>query len=132
MDPLTIGTIGAIVLVVLIFSGIPIAFAAGGVGLVGLMLLRDPLAMFIMIGGVPLTSAASYTLSVLPLYIAIGFLAYHAGLTVGAFTAAKAWFGRLPGDIRIERENAGFYFPVVSMIIVSVVLSLLLNLLLRR
>ncbi|MGE0231442.1 MAG: TRAP transporter large permease [Flavobacteriaceae bacterium] len=114
MDPLTIGTIGAFILVVLIFAGIPIAFAAGGVGLVGLMLLRDPLAMFTMIGGVPLTSAASYTLSVLPLYIAIGFLAYHAGLTVGAFSAAKAWFGRLPGGLATATIMANAGFAAVS------------------
>jgi len=42
------------------------------------------------------------------------------------------WFGRLPGDIRIEREHASFYFPVVSMILVSIVLSLLFHLLVRR
>lgn len=39
--------------------------------------------------------------------------------------------GRLPGDIRIEGENGGFYFPVTSSILVSVILSLLLNLALR-
>jgi hypothetical protein len=36
-----------------------------------------------------------------------------------------SWFGRLPGDIRIERDNVRFYFPVVTMIVVSVVLSLI-------
>lgn len=36
------------------------------------------------------------------------------------------WFGRLPGDIRIEGENARFYFPVTTMILLSVVLSALL------
>ena len=43
-----------------------------------------------------------------------------------------SWFGKLPGDIRIEKEGPGFYFPVVSMIIVSVVLSILANLFFRR
>jgi hypothetical protein len=37
------------------------------------------------------------------------------------------WFGRLPGDIRVQGERGGFYFPIVSMLIISVVLSLLLN-----
>jgi membrane protein implicated in regulation of membrane protease activity len=36
-----------------------------------------------------------------------------------------SWIGRLPGDIRIERENVRFYFPLTSMIAVSVALSLL-------
>ena len=40
-----------------------------------------------------------------------------------------SWFGRLPGDIRIERENVRFYFPIASMIIISVVLTLIFYLL---
>ncbi len=43
-----------------------------------------------------------------------------------------SWFGRLPGDVRIEREGSGFYFPVVSMIIISIVLTILLNLFFRK
>jgi len=39
--------------------------------------------------------------------------------------------GRLPGDIRIEGENGSFYFPVTSSILVSVVLTILLNIISR-
>jgi membrane protein implicated in regulation of membrane protease activity len=38
------------------------------------------------------------------------------------------WLGRLPGDIRIERGNTAFYFPIVTCIIISIVLTLLLSL----
>jgi hypothetical protein len=38
------------------------------------------------------------------------------------------WFGRLPGDIRIERGNSGFYFPIVTCVMVSIVLTLLMSL----
>ena len=38
----------------------------------------------------------------------------------------KLGFGRLPGDIRIETESGGFYFPIVTCLIISVVLSLVL------
>jgi hypothetical protein len=41
-------------------------------------------------------------------------------------------FGRLPGDIAIEGEHGGIYVPIVTMIVVSVVLTILLNLFLRR
>ena len=41
-------------------------------------------------------------------------------------------FGRLPGDIAIEGERGGFYFPIVTMIVVSVILTILVNLFLRR
>ena len=39
---------------------------------------------------------------------------------------AKLGLGKLPGDIRIEGEGGGFYFPIVTCLIISVVLSLLL------
>lgn len=38
------------------------------------------------------------------------------------------WFGNLPGDIRYEGENGRFYFPITTMILISVVLSLLISL----
>lgn len=41
-------------------------------------------------------------------------------------------FGRLPGDIAIEGERGGFYFPIVTMIVISAVLTVLLNLFMRR
>ncbi len=47
----------------------------------------------------------------------------------GVYLAAKfdIPLGRLPGDIRIEGENGSFYFPVTSSILVSVILSIVLN-----
>ncbi|MEO8043509.1 MAG: DUF2905 domain-containing protein [Spartobacteria bacterium] len=38
------------------------------------------------------------------------------------------WLGRLPGDIRIERGHSAFYFPIVTCIIISIVVSVLLSL----
>ncbi len=42
------------------------------------------------------------------------------------------WLGRLPGDIVVRREHGTFYFPIVTSIVVSLVLTLLLNLFFRR
>lgn len=47
------------------------------------------------------------------------------------YSGALSWFGRLPGDIRYESDNARVYVPIVSMLIVSLVLSLLFYLLRR-
>jgi len=51
----------------------------------------------------------------------------------GMYLASKFGIplGRLPGDIRIEGENGSFYFPLTSSILVSVVLTILLNLISR-
>ncbi len=48
-----------------------------------------------------------------------------------AWSGALQWFGRLPGDIRIEREGMRVYVPIVSMLLVSIVLSLILSLVRR-
>ncbi len=40
---------------------------------------------------------------------------------------APTWLGRLPGDIRIERGHSVFYFPIVTCIIISIVLSLVIS-----
>ena len=42
------------------------------------------------------------------------------------------WLGHLPGDINVERERVSFHFPIVTCLLVSAVLTLLLNLLFRR
>ena len=52
-----------------------------------------------------------------------GLLLVIIGLLVWA--GAFSWFGRLPGDIRIERPGMRLYFPLVSMIIVSIVVFLI-------
>jgi hypothetical protein len=39
----------------------------------------------------------------------------------------SGWLGKLPGDIRIERGGSGFYFPIVTCLILSILLSLLLS-----
>jgi NAD/NADP transhydrogenase beta subunit len=44
------------------------------------------------------------------------------------WSGSMSWFGKLPGDIRIERETVRIYLPIVSMLVVSVVVSLVLYL----
>jgi hypothetical protein len=62
---------------------------------------RSPTGLLIVIGGVVL--------------VIVGLLVWSGALS---------WFGRLPGDIRVERPNARFYAPITSMLVISVVLSL--------
>ena len=51
----------------------------------------------------------------------------------GVYLAAKFGIplGRLPGDIRIEGQNGSFYFPITSSILVSVILTIVINLIMR-
>ncbi len=61
------------------------------------------------------------------LIVTIGVITTLVGLVMWSGFAPK-WLGRLPGDIRIEREHSSFYFPIVTCIVISIVLSLLLAL----
>lgn len=59
--------------------------------------------------------------------IAAGVIIVIIGVLIYFFYDKLNWLGKLPGDIRIERENFRFYFPVVTMIIISIVLTILIN-----
>jgi hypothetical protein len=67
-----------------------------------------------------------------------GRLLVVVGLLVAAVGAGLLllpqvpWLGRLPGDIHVEREHFSFHFPLVTCVVVSVVLTLVLNLFFRR
>jgi hypothetical protein len=62
--------------------------------------------------------------------VIIGILLVVVGAL--AVLGVRLPFGRLPGDIAIEGERGGFYFPIVTMIVISVVLTVLFNLFVRR
>jgi hypothetical protein len=64
-----------------------------------------------------------------PLIVVAGIVLVVLGLLV--WSGGLSWFGRLPGDIRIERERVHVYFPLVSMLLLSVVLSLVMYLINR-
>jgi Protein of unknown function (DUF2905) len=64
-----------------------------------------------------------------PLLVTIGVGLVILGLLI--WSGAMSWFGRLPGDIRIERDTVRVYVPLVSLIVVSAVLNLLFYLVRR-
>ncbi len=64
-----------------------------------------------------------------PVIVLAGVALVLVGLVV--WSGALGWFGRLPGDIRIERDSMRIYIPLASMLLISVVLTLLMYLLNR-
>jgi DUF2905 family protein len=63
--------------------------------------------------------------------IAIGLFVVIFGVVVYFFHDKLHWIGRLPGDIRIEKENFKFYFPIATMIIFSLLLTLIIQVIKR-
>ena len=59
--------------------------------------------------------------------IVVGLAVVVAGLIIQFAPQAFSWFGKLPGDIRYEKGNMKFFFPITTMILLSVGISLLLK-----
>jgi hypothetical protein len=56
--------------------------------------------------------------------ICIGLTIAFLGFLFTYVDINLSWFGRLPGDIRIEKQNFKFFFPITSMIIISIIINL--------
>ncbi len=127
MDTIDIGLWVTAGLLVLVVTGMRVAFAAGLAGLVGLIWIfwakfgYDPArfgkALTVAVktaGQVPHSKVASHTLSLIPTFILIGYLAYYAGLTRALFEAAKRWVAWVPGGLAVSTIFATAGFAAVS------------------
>lgn len=112
--PLQIGGLGIVALLALCFIGVRFAFAGAIVGTAGLTMMIGWDAGIRTAGIAPYTAGANYTLSVLPMFILIGYLAYYAGITQTAFEAARRWFGWMPGGLATGTVFAVAGFSAVS------------------
>jgi phosphotransferase system glucose/maltose/N-acetylglucosamine-specific IIC component len=59
--------------------------------------------------------------------IVFGLMIVIAGIVIYFFHDKLHWIGRLPGDIRIEKQNSRFYFPITTMIVFSLILTIIVN-----
>lgn len=109
-----IGIIGCLALIVLVFAGVRVYLAAALVGLAGVVSIIGWQAGAGIVGTIPHSKSVNYTLSVLPLFILIGYLAYHAGITQALFDAAKKWMGWMPGGLAVATVFAVAAFSAVS------------------
>jgi len=114
MDPLAAGWVGLAAIGVLVVLGVRVAFAAAAVGVVGLILMRGWNVGIGISGVVPHAESVHYTLSVLPMFILIGYLAFYAGITKGLFDAAKAWLSHIPGGLGVGTVFSCAGFAAVS------------------
>jgi len=59
--------------------------------------------------------------------IIIGAIILLAGIIIYFFHDKLHWIGRLPGDLRIEKENFHFYFPITTLILLNILISIILR-----
>ena len=113
-ENLVIGIWGSIGLLAMVLIGVRVYAAAALTGLIGCVAILGWDAGAGIVGTIPHSKAVNYALSVLPMFILIGFVAYHAGLTHALFEAAKAWFGWVPGGLAVATVFATAGFAAVS------------------
>jgi tripartite ATP-independent transporter DctM subunit len=127
MEPITIGLWVSGGMLVFVILGMRVAFAAGLAGFVGLVWLRwngfdyDPerfwkaVEISVKIAGLtPHSKVSAHVLSLIPVFIMIGYLAYHAKLTTALFEACKRWFAWVPGGLAVSTVFATAGFAAVS------------------
>lgn len=108
------GFISLVVLLVLLAIRVPIAIALIGVSLGGLTNLLGWDTALSMLAAKPYEFVSNWTLSAVPMFLLMGFICSHAGLTTGLFDAAKVFFRRLPGGIAISSVFASSGFAALS------------------
>jgi C4-dicarboxylate transporter DctM subunit len=110
MSPEIAGVVGLLVLFVLLFAGMPIGIGMALVGFGGFAYLWGLDSALTQIGLTTYASVAAQAMSVVPLFIVMGHLAFASGLTENAYDAAHMALGRLPGGLAMSTigASAGF------------------------
>jgi tripartite ATP-independent transporter DctM subunit len=114
VDPLLAGLIGTAALFLLLFLGMPIAFALLLVGFTGISLLASPGAALPVVARTVYEVAAYYPYTVIPLFIVMGGFAGSSGMTQELYGAFDKWLRRLPGGLGIATIGACAGFAAVS------------------
>ena len=113
MESQTIGIIGLVVVLFLMFCRIWVGAVLSIVGLVGFALVKGwPLALT-MVGMEPFTQLATYTFAVLPLFTFMGVIISNTGMGEGLFDAASKWLGRVKGGLAMATVIACGVFAAV-------------------
>ncbi len=114
MDPLVLGALGFLLLMLLVGLGVHIVFATALTGFFGIAILKGFGVAINIAGIIPHSTGSNYLFSVLPMFILIGFFAHNSGMVRGAYRAARAWIGWMPGGLSIATVMAAAGFGAVS------------------
>ena len=113
MTPIEVGIVGCIALVLLLFSSMPVAFAMMLVGLGGFALVVGPEAAIAMTTREVYTTLANPDLTVIPLFVLMGQVAFHSGISGKLFHTAYCWLGPLRGGLAMATVGACTAFGAI-------------------
>ena len=109
-----VGFYGVGILMVLLLLRVPVALALISVSFGGITYLLGLTPALGIVSNTPYSFVASWTMSAVPMFVLMGFISFHAGLTGGLFEAAKAVLARVPGGLAISSIFACSGFAAVS------------------
>lgn len=114
MDLVLVGIIGIVILLlVLFFLGMPVGFAMAVVGFCGFWYVVSFKAAITMVGGDLWFTFSKYGLTVIPLFVFMGYLAFNAGIAERLYNTAYKWVGHWPGGLAIATIGAAELFAAI-------------------
>jgi len=113
MSPCAIGLIGLAILIVFLFARIPVGFAMAIVGFVGFVQLVNLDAALSLLARDIFSTFSSYGLTVIPLFIFMGQVSFHAGISRRLYDTAYAFIGHRPGGLAMATVGACTAFGAI-------------------
>jgi C4-dicarboxylate transporter, DctM subunit len=114
MDPIVVGIIGVVALLVLIIIRVPIAYALAGIGLLGSLYLMGMTRVLAYYPHIIYSNTSKFTFTAIPLFLLMGYFAFYAGITDEAYDVARAWVGKIPGGLGIATVGGCALFAATA------------------
>lgn len=114
MDEITLGIIACFFILFFFLTGIELAFGIAITGIVGYALLSGFDAAFSLFAQDFLDTLSSYSLTVIPLFMLMGQIAFHSGIAKRLYDAAYKFIGRIPGGLAMATVVAATMFKAMS------------------
>jgi len=114
MEAITVGIMGIIVLLLVLFLlGMPVGFAMAVIGFCGFSYVVSLKAALNMVGTDVWLTFSKYGLTVIPLFVFMGYLAFNAGIAERLYDAAYKWVGHWPGGLAMATIGADEFFAAI-------------------
>lgn len=113
MTPVEVGIIGCAALLILLMASMPVAFAMAIVGFIGFAVIVSTHAAQSIITIDFYETFSSYSLTVIPLFVFMGQISFHSGISRRLFNTAYHWLGHLPGGLAMATVGACTFFGAI-------------------
>src|SRR5690606_41700424 len=114
MDGITLGFTGLAVVIFLLMLRVPVGVALGGVAFGGIWMYAGPRAAWGTLSQVPYEFTAHWTLSSIPMFLLMGYVAYYSRITEELFRKEQLWLGRMPSGLGTASVSGAAIFASLT------------------